>query len=54
MLPKVHVTMYPFPLMYPSSLVCAPRILAISFPTLGLSVNIAIMIFFHLMFPVPS
>ena len=28
MLPKVHVTMYPFPLMYPSSLVCAPRILA--------------------------
>ena len=50
MLPYVHVTMYPFPVMYPFSFLSAPRTLAISLPTLGLSVTIAIIFFFFLMF----
>lgn len=50
MLPYVHVTMYPFPLIYPFSFLSAPKTLAISLPTLGLSVTIAIIFFFLLMF----
>ena len=41
-LPNVHVTMYPLPDMNPFSGLYAPTILANSLPTLGLSVNIAI------------
>ena len=32
MLPYVHVTMYPFPLIYPFSFLSAPKTLAISLP----------------------
>ena len=45
--PKVHVTWYPFPSIYPSLRLLAPRISAISLATLGFSAMQTIMILFN-------